>query len=154
MSVVRLFPSCAPLRTQKNLAEEVSNPSSKARHSMSTRRSLPLVSDQCVLHFVMQALVVSHTCARYQSCHFMGDFSIAVLPNITDHGYRSANSSSSRSTTALVSAHVALRRTLSIRSDTSRIPHPANSHRRTCEELAFGASSIDSVFAVLHRSIQ
>ena len=50
---VRLSPCCAPLCTQKNLADEVSNPSFEARHSMSTRRSLPLgvITVCCILSY-------------------------------------------------------------------------------------------------------
>ena len=62
---VRLLPSCAPLFTEKNLAEEVFNPSFKARHSISTRRSLPLgvITVYCILWY-KPLLSVTH-CTRY-----------------------------------------------------------------------------------------
>ena len=47
----------------KNLVKEVSKPSFRAKHSMSTHS---------VLHLVVESLAVSHTCSRYQSCHLIG----------------------------------------------------------------------------------
>ena len=72
VSCVRLFASCAAQCTPKNCAEEVSNPSFKARHSISTRRSLPLGGDHGMLHFVIQSLAVNRTSTKYHSSHNIG----------------------------------------------------------------------------------
>ena len=82
---VKLLPSRAPRCTQKIVAEEVSNSPFKARHSMSTRRSLPL-GVITVYRILSCKLLLSVTLAPGTNRAISsGELSIAVLPNISDH---------------------------------------------------------------------
>ena len=85
VTLVRLFPSFAPLCTQKNLAGEVSIPSFKANHSMSTRWTLlAFRSNHCMLHLSYRPLLSVTHAPRTSRATSPGDFSRAALPNISD----------------------------------------------------------------------
>ena len=79
VSLVRLFP-VALHSAPRILTEEVSNPSFKARHSISTRRSLPLgvITVCCILSYT-PLLSVTHAPGSNRAIS-SGEFTTTLLP--------------------------------------------------------------------------
>ena len=114
VSFVRLFPSCAPLCAQKCLAEEAYNPSFKARHSMSTRRSLlfGVITVSCILSDGPSLSVTQAHQVPAVQIHRVSSQELCYSSSLNTY---IAVRTSSSSTVPRISAQVPLRHTLPLR---------------------------------------